>query len=81
MIQGRLGAPADKEGGGDVGFGPVHNFHKLIPVVYHFKLHLLHRSAGDDQSVEPAFYHLAEGFIKFVNMALGCVFGFVGADR
>ena len=79
MIQRRLSAPADKEGGGDMCLGPVHDFHQLRPVINLFKFHLLHRRPGNDKAVKAAPFYLTEWLVEFIDMTLGRILGLVGA--
>ena len=66
MIKPRLGPPADMNGGGYMGGGPVHDLRQLRPVIHILKLHLLHRCAGDDHTVKLLLPDLIKGHIKLV---------------
>ena len=74
VVKPRLGAPADMEGGVDVGFAPFHDPAQLGPVVHFFKGQLLHRGAGNDHSVKFSFLDFVKGFVKGQQMVGGSVF-------
>ena len=74
-----LGTPADVEGGVDMGLAPLHDLAQFRPVVHFLKGQVLHRRAGDDESVERAVPHLVEGAVKGQHMLLRGVFGDVAA--
>ena len=76
-VQPRLGAPADVEGGVDVGAAPRHNFAQLRPVVHLVELQIFHWSAGDDHSVEVTVPYLVKGGIKGGQVVLVGVLGLV----
>ena len=67
-VKPRLGAPADVEGGVDVGAGPVHNLAQLVPIVHLLKLQVLHRRAGDNHAVELLVPHLVKGGVEGLQM-------------
>jgi len=68
-IQSGLGSPADVKGGMYMGGAPVHNGLQLLPVIYIFKFHVLHRSAGNNHTVIFMFSNILKMHIKFINMA------------
>ena len=78
IVKARLGAPADVEGGMDIGLAPLHDPAQLRPVVHRFKLHQLHRCAGDDHAVEFAILQLIEGLVEGQKMLRGHILGLVG---
>lgn len=61
-----LCAPADMKSGGNICLGPVHNMGQLIPVLNLLVLHLLHRCAGDDQSVKVLVFYIVKGLIELI---------------
>ena len=77
VIKPRLRSPADMEGAGYMGFGPLHDLAKLLPVIYFFKRDLLHRCACDDQTIVFVVLQLIEGIIKLVQMSDGGVHGYM----
>ena len=81
VVKSRLRAPADVEGGMDVGFAPLHDLAQFRPVVHIFKGHLLHRRAGDHHAVEFPILQFVEGFIEIQQMLLRGIFGAVGGDH
>ena len=52
--------------GGNICLGPVHNMGQLIPVLNLLVLHLLHRCAGDDQSVKVLVFYIVKGLIELI---------------
>ncbi len=52
---------------------PLENFAELRPVVHLLVLHLLHRRAGDDETVEAPLLQLRKGIVEFVQMDGGSV--------
>ena len=77
IVKPRLSAPADVEGGVNVGLAPLHDLAQLGPVVHLFKGQILHRRAGDDQSVKGSVLHLLKGLVKSQHVLLRGVFGHV----
>ena len=56
----------DMKSGGNICLGPVHNMGQLIPVLNLLVLHLLHRCAGDDQSVKVLVFYIVKGLIELI---------------
>ena len=73
IIQPRLGAPADVEGGMNVFLAPFHDGAELLPVFHLFKGKMLHRCAGDDHAVEVLVLDFGESFIERGKMFFGCI--------
>ena len=78
IIQSHLGAPADMEGGSDVGLRPLHDLAELLPVIHLLIIQEFHRRAGDNHSVIFMHLHIAEGNIELVQMRCGGVLGNMG---
>ena len=68
VVQARLRAPADMQGGIDIRLAEIHDLAQLRPVIHLLKVHGLHRSAGDDHAVVAVMLHLVEGLIKGLQM-------------
>ena len=79
MVQASLRAPADVEGGMDVGGGPIHDLDQLVPIVDVRKIQLLNGSAGDDEAVEIGIADLVERAVEGIQMLGGHVFSLVAA--
>ena len=75
IVQPGLGAPADVQGGMDMGFGPLHDRAQLVPIVHLAEIQVFHGSAGDDQTVVAFLPHLLEGSIEGIQMIAVCVLG------
>ena len=74
VIQTGLRSPTDEESGIDVGVSPVHNHGQFIPIVNLFKLHLFHRSPGDDQSVKLLSLDVVKSVVKFDQVFFRSIF-------
>ena len=70
IVEAGLGAPADVEGGVDMGFGPGHDLAELLPVVHLGKVQILHRGAGDNHAVEVLAPDLVKGGVEGLQMVL-----------
>ena len=79
VVQRSLCSPADVEGGVDVCFRPFHNGTQLVPIGNLFKLHLLHRSAGDNHSVKVLLANILKNLIEFEQVVGRGIFGGVGS--
>ncbi len=74
VVQPCLGAPADMEGGMDIGLAPGHDPAQLRPVVHFLKGHLLHRRSGDDHAIKLPVLQFIKGFVEGQKMLLGGIF-------
>ena len=74
-IQSGLGTPTNMHGTAYHGFAPLHDLAQGIPVIYLFKLQVLHRCACDDESVVTLMLYLVKGFVKYLHVFPGCIFG------
>ena len=63
MIESRLGAPAEIQGGKGVRCGPVQLRRQLGPVIDVLEGNLLDRRAGDDQAVVIVVLDIVEGIV------------------
>ena len=61
----------------DVGFGPVHDLAEFGPVVHLFKVQVLHRRAGDDETVIVGILYGVEGGVEGFQVAAVHVLGAV----
>ena len=75
IIQTRLRAPANVEGGIDVVLRPFHDLAQLLPVVDLLKGNLLHGSARDDQTVKGLVPDLVKGLVEGGEVVRRCIFG------
>ena len=64
VVQTGLGAPADVQGGMDVGLGPLHDLAQLIPVVHVGEVQVFYGGAGDDHAVVLLVFDLVKGSIE-----------------
>lgn len=81
MEQTRLRAPADMQRGVNIGGGPIHDLHELVPIVDVREIELLDRGAGDDQPVEALVAHLVERAVERLEMLGRDVLGLVARVR
>ena len=77
VVEPRLGAPADVQGGVDMGFGPLHDLAQLLPVVHRLKVQVFYRGAGDDQAVVVLVLDLVVGGVEGLQVAPVHVLGVV----
>ena len=63
----------------DVRLGPFHNGTQLLPVRNLFKLHLLHRSTGDNHSIKVLLTNILKNLIKFEKVVRRGIFRGVGS--
>ena len=79
VVKPRLRAPADVEGGVDVRLRPFHDLAKFVPVLHFLKFEVLHRRAGDDETVEALVFYVLEGLVEGEQVFGADVFRLVGA--
>ena len=60
----------------DVRFAPFHNFAQLRPVVHLLEGQVLHRRAGDEQSVELLVLHVGKPLVKRQHVLLRRILGY-----
>ena len=77
VIDARLRAPADMQGGMHVRAAPRHDVAELRPVVHFFEVHLLDWRAGDDEAVETLVFDLIERGVERLKVLGRDVRGFV----
>ena len=78
IVQRRLCAPANVQCAVNMGFRPLHNPAKLLPVFHLLKGQLFHRRAGDDEAVKISILDFLKAMIEGNHMLLGSVFRLVG---
>ena len=78
VVEACLGAPADMQGGGDMGLAPLHDLAQLGPVVHLLEGDLLHGGSRDDHTVVLLVLDLVEGLVEGQHMLLGGVAGLMG---
>ena len=71
-------AAADMERAENVRLAPLHDLAQLVPVFHLLKGHLLHRRAGDDESVKVLIPEFVERLVEGDHVIFGSVFRFVG---
>ena len=71
VVQARLRAPADVEGGKYVCSWPAKNSAQLVPVIHILKSHHFHRRACNDQPVEPQVLDIVKRPVK-AHQVLDC---------
>ena len=78
IVKSCLCAPADVEGGVNVGRAPFHNLTKLVPIFDLLEGEKLNGCARDYHTVKIAVLYLVKGLVETDKVILRHVFRFVG---
>ena len=80
MIERCLSAPTDMKGRINMGFRPIHESAQFRPVIHFLKGHLLHRCAGNNETVKTFLLNISKGFVKFQQMFSRRIFRSMGGS-
>ena len=68
MVKSGLRRPTDIKGGRDMRTRPIENLGNLVPIGHFLKIHLFHRSAGDNHAVILLVTHLLKIRVESFHM-------------